>query len=248
MTNPLGKWRPEVAEAVGAFALVFAGVGAIMTNATTGALGHVGVALTFAFAILVMIYALGHVSGAHFNPAITIAFAATGHFPWRRVPTYALAQVAGATLAAVALLFILGDGVRAGVTAPGVGIGPLQAFILEAIASFFLAFVIIAVATDHRATAGAAGLAIGLTVGLDALFAGPLTGASMNPARSLGPALASGVWSDLWIYLTAPIVGALVAMGLYELLRAGRVPEAGAPLGALGPFDMTTEREEADAE
>ena len=239
--------RPEIAEAIGVFALVFAGVGAIMANATTGALGHVGVALTFAFTILVMIYALGHVSGAHFNPAITIAFAATGHFPWRRVPTYVLAQVAGATLAALALLFLLGDGVRAGVTAPGAGIGTLTAFAFEVIASFFLALVIIGVATDRRAAPGAAGLAIGLTVGLDALFAGPLTGASMNPARSIGPALASGVWSDLWIYLLAPIVGAVLAMGTYEFLRAGRVPGAGEPLGALGPFKLRT-AEEVDAE
>ncbi len=237
--------RPAFAEALGAFALVLAGCGAIMANAETGALGHVGVALTFAFVIAVMVYALGHVCGAHFNPAITLAFAATGHFPWRRVPSYVLAQAAGATAAALALRLLLGDVAREGATALGAGVGPLQGFVLEALATFLLAFVIVAVATDRRAAPGVAGLAIGLTVGLDALAFGPFTGASMNPARSLGPALASGSFAGLWLYLTAPIVGAVAGMLAYEALRPGRLGiEAKEPLGALGPVPALSEAPE----
>lgn len=240
--------RPEAAEAVGVFALVFAGCGAIMTNAQTGALGHTGVALTFGLIILVMIYALGHVSGAHFNPAITVAFAATGHFPWRRVPSYALAQVAGAILGAAALRLVLGSVADVGATVPAPGLAVPAAFALEAVATFFLALVIIGVATDRRAAPGIAGLAIGFTVALDALFAGPLTGASMNPARTLGPALVSGTWTDAWLYMVAPALGAVLAMALYEWLRKGHVPKAGEPLGALGPFRLAPDApREADA-
>lgn len=237
MTRP--DYRPELAEALGVFALVFAGAGAIMVNAVTGALGHVGVALTFGFVIVVLIYAMGHICGAHYNPAITLAFAATGHFPWRRVPTYLLAQVVGAVVAAFLLRALLGTTANVGATALAAGFPVWKGFVVEAVATFFLALVIIGSATDTRAAPGFAGLAIGLTVGLDALFAGPLTGASMNPARSLGPALASGVWTDAWLYVAAPIVGALAAMATYEFLRAGRLGiDAKAPLGSLGEFPL----------
>jgi aquaporin NIP len=223
--------RPEAAEALGVFA--------------TGSPGTVGVALAFAFVILAMVYALGHVCGAHFNPAITLAFAATGHFPWRRVPTYLAAQVAGATLGAFALRGLLGDVARVGATGLAPGVGVAQGFALEAAATFLLALVIAAVATDKRAAPGVAGLAIGLTVGLDALAFSPLTGASMNPARSLGPALASGTYADLWLYLLAPIVGAIAAMLAYEALRPGRLAiEAKEPLGALGPVEALREAPE----
>jgi MIP family channel proteins len=232
--------RPEIAEAVGAYFLVLVGCGAIMTNATTGAPGAVGIALAFAFVILVLVYAMGHICGAHYNPAITLAFALTGHFPWRRVPTYWLAQAAGATAAAFTLRVILGNVAGLGSTTPS--LSAWQAFAIEALATFILALVIIGVATDKRASAGAAGIAIGLTVGLDALAFGPLTGASMNPARSLGPALASGTFANLWIYLTAPFVGAALAMGAYELLRPGRLGiEAKEALGALGPIPSLQE-------
>jgi len=237
--------RPELAEALGVFALVFVGCGAIMVDAATGALGHVGVSLAFAFVILVMVYALGHVCGAHFNPAITLAFAATGHFPWRRVPSYLLAQVAGATAAAFALRLALGPGANEGATALAPGVGAAQGFAIEFVATFLLALVIVAVATDRRAAPGVAGLAIGLTVGLDALAFGPLTGASMIPARSLGPALASGGFAGLWIYLLAPTLGALAGMLAYEALRPGRLAiEAKEPLGALGPIETLREAAE----
>lgn len=227
--------RPEAAEAVGVFALVFAGVGAIMSDALTAGPGHVGIALTFGFTILAMVYALGHISGAHFNPAITLGFAATGHFPWRRVPTYIVAQLLGSAAAALSLRAILGPVADVGATRLHVGVA--QGFVLEVVATFFLAFVILAVASDRRAAPGSAGLAIGLTVAVGSLFAGPLTGASMNPARSLGPALASGAWEHAWLYIAAPTTGALLAMFTYELLRPGRLAiEPKEPLGALGPI------------
>lgn len=227
--------RPEIAEALGVFLLVIAGCGAIMVNAATGALGAVGVSLVFGLAIVVLVYALGHVCGAHFNPAITIAFAVTGHFPWRRVPSYVLAQIVGATAAAALLRLLLGPIADLGTTLPAVS--PAVAFAIEVLATFFLALVIVAVATDKRAAPGAAGIAIGFTVLLDALAFGALTGASMNPARSLGPAIASGTFASLWIYLLAPILGAALAMLAYERIRPGRLGiPAKEPLGALGPI------------
>lgn len=218
--------RPEAAEALGLFVIVFCGGAAVFAGG-----GLVGVALAWAFAVAVMVYSVGHVSGAHFNPAITVAFAAMGHFPWRRVLPYVGAQVVGALLAALVIRAI-GDPARIA-THPGFGVGLGEAFLVEAIATAVLAFVIIAVATDRRAAQGLAGLAIGLTVGLDILWAGPLTGASMNPARTLGPALAAWTWRAAWLYLLAPTVGACAGMAAYECLRPGHKPER--VLGALGP-------------
>lgn len=233
--------RPELAEAIGTFALVAVGAGAIMADASSGALGVVGIALAFGSVVLVMVYAMGHISGAHFNPAITIGFAVTGHFPWRRVPTYLLSQIVGATAAAFLLKAILGPVAALGATRLH-GISVSAGFLLEALATFFLALVIVSVATDRRAHRSAAGLAIGLSVTMGALFAGPFTGASMNPARSIGPALASGAWAHLWIYLAAPVVGALLAMVVYEHLRPGRIAVSPRePLGALGPIPLIAE-------
>ena len=180
-----------LAEAVGTFALVFAGCGAIMVDAKTGgALGQVGIAISFGLVIMAMIYAVGHISGAHFNPAVTFAFALTRHFPWPRMFAYWAAQLTGAVAAAAILLGSLGDLANLGATLPSGSDG--QAFLWELVLTFFLMFVIMAVATDTRAVGEAAAIAIGGTVGLDAMFGGPITGASMNPARSLGPALVSG--------------------------------------------------------
>ena len=208
-----------VAEAVGTFALVFAGCGAIMVDSDTGALGHVGVAISFGLVIMVMIYAVGHISGAHFNPAVTLGFALTRHFPLPRVGLYWAAQMAGALVAALLLRASLGNVAGVGVTLPSGSDG--QAFLWEAVLSFFLMFVIMAVATDTRAVGEAAAIAIGGTVGLDAMFGGPVTGASMNPARSLGPAIASGELSSIWVYLAAPLLGAAAAAFVYQFLRTG---------------------------
>lgn len=217
-------WRRAAAEAMGTFMLVFAGCGAIVTDAhTNGSLGVVGISLVFAFVITAAIYAGGHISGAHYNPAVTVAFVAARHFPGRDAAAYVAAQVAGATLAALLLLAAWPDQLaNLGATVPSVGIG--SALVYEVVMSAFLMFVITAVATDTRAVGAAAAIAIGFTVGLDALFGGPLTGASMNPARSLGPALTSGTWTDFWIYLAGPFVGAALGAFGYELIRGGRPP------------------------
>lgn len=214
--------RSLVAEAIGTFALVFAGCGAIMVDAKTHALGHVGVAFSFGLVIMVMIYAVGHISGAHFNAAVTLAFALARHFPWPRVPLYWAAQLAGATAAALVLRGSLGDIAHVGATLPLGSDG--QAFLWEAVLTFFLMLVIMAVATDTRAVGEAAAIAIGGTVGLDAMFGGPVSGASMNPARSLGPALVSGDLHALWLYLVAPVVGAAVGAGAYQLVRDQELP------------------------
>jgi MIP family channel proteins len=209
--------RSLLAEAIGTFALVFAGCGAIMVDAKTHALGHVGVAISFGLVIMVMIYAVGHISGAHFNPAVTLAFATSRHFPALRVPAYWAAQLAGALAAALILRGSLGDVAHVGATLPSGSDG--QALLWEGVLTFFLMFVIIAVATDTRAVGEAAAVAIGGTVGLDAMFGGPITGASMNPARSLGPAIAAGHLTSVWVYLTAPFLGAVAAAAAYRFLR-----------------------------
>jgi MIP family channel proteins len=209
--------RALVAEALGTFALVFAGCGAIVVDAKTEALGHLGVAIAFGLVIMAMIYALGHVSGAHFNPAVTFAFALTRHFPWVRVIAYWAAQLVGALLAAALLRGSLGNVAHVGATLPSGGSG--QAFLWELVLSFLLMFVIMAVATDTRAVGEAAAIAIGGTIALDALFGGPITGASMNPARSLGPALVAGDLHAIWVYLLAPVVGTSLAALTYLFIR-----------------------------
>jgi MIP family channel proteins len=210
--------RALAAELIGTFALVFAGAGAIMVDDKTHQLGHVGVAIVFGLVIMVMIYAVGHVSGAHFNPAVSFAFALTRHFSWRRLLGYWAAQVSGALIAAAILRGSLGSRAHVGATLPAGSQG--QAFLWEVVLTFFLMFVIMSVATDTRAVGEAAAIAIGGTVGLDAMFGGPVTGASMNPARSLGPALVSGDVHALWLYIAAPLLGAAIGGVAYQLLRA----------------------------
>jgi MIP family channel proteins len=218
--------RSLVAEAIGTFALVFAGCGAIMVDAKTGQLGHIGVAITFGLVIMAMIYAVGHISGAHFNPAVTFAFSLSRHFPWSRAGLYWIAQLTGALTAAAILRGSLGNIAHVGATLPAGSQG--QSFLWELIMTFFLMFVIMAVATDTRAVGEAAAIAIGGTVGLDAMFGGPISGASMNPARSTGPAIISGDLHALWLYIVAPIIGATVAALAYQLIRdePNQVPES----------------------
>lgn len=214
-----GLARRAAAEGVAAFALVFAGCGAIVTDAARdGVLGTVGIALVFGLVIMVMVYATGHLSGAHINPAVTIAFAVGRRFPPREAGAYIAAQLAGAVLAAVLLLGAWPDTpAQLGATVPSEGAG--TAFLYELVMTAFLMFVITAVATDTRAVGAAAAIAIGGTVGLDALFGGPVTGASMNPARTFGPALVAGEWQDFWVYVTAPLLGAAAGLFAYELVR-----------------------------
>ncbi len=188
-----------------------------MVDAKTHALGHVGVAITFGLVIMAMIYAVGHVSGAHFNPAVTFAFALTRHFPWPRVIAYWAAQLVGALLAAALLRSSLGNIAHVGATLPAGS--QAQSFLWEVVMTAFLMFVILAVATDTLAVGEAAAIAIGGTVGLDAMFGGPISGASMNPARSIGPAVVSGELHALWLYIVAPLVGASIGALLYQVVR-----------------------------
>lgn len=207
------------AEAFAAFALVFAGCGAIVTAASyKGSLSNAGVAVAFGLVIMAMVYATGHLSGAHINPAVTVAFTLTRHFPARDAAVYVVAQLCGAVAGALVLLAVWPDQpAMLGATVPAVGAG--SAFVYETVLTALLMFVIMAVATDARAVGAAAAIAIGGTVGLDALLGGPVTGASMNPARSFGPALVAGEWTDFWIYLAGPIGGALVGALIYQLVR-----------------------------
>jgi aquaporin NIP len=215
MRSPLS--RALVAELIGTFALVFAGCGAVMVEAKTHQLGHVGVAISFGLVIMFGIYAVGHISGAHFNPAVTFAFALTRHFPWARALAYWGAQLAGALIAASLLRASLGNIANTGATLPSGSQG--QSFLWELVMSGFLMFVILAVATDTRAVGEAAAIAIGGTIGLDAMFGGPISGASMNPGRSIGPALVSGNVHALWLYIVAPILGTSLGGLAYQYVR-----------------------------
>ena len=191
--------RACAAEFIGTYGLVFAGTGAIMVNDLSGGqVTHLGVGLTFGLIVAAMIFATGHISGAHINPAVTLAFALARHFPWRRVPFYIVAQMGGAVAAGLTLRALLGDVAHMGATLPSGS--DVQALGLEVVLTFFLMFVIAAVATDARAQGSLAAIAIGATVGLESTFAGPIAGASMNPARSLGPAIVGWTWGSQWLY------------------------------------------------
>jgi aquaporin NIP len=217
-------FRRSVAEALATFALVFAGCGAIVASSQyPGSLGNAGIALTFGLVIMAMVYATGHLSGAHINPAVTLAFTLTRHFPIREAAAYLAGQFLGAVAGALLLLTVwTSHPANLGATTPSVS--PGSALVYEAVLTAFLMFVIMAVATDSRAVGAGAAIAISATVGLDALFGGPVTGASMNPARSFGPALVSGEWRDFWVYVIGPGLGAAVGALAYQAVR-GEQPE-----------------------
>lgn len=214
------------AEFIGTFALVFAGTGAIVINQEShGVVTHPGIALTFGLIVLAMIYAVGDVSGAHLNPAVTTAFAADGRFPWAEVPGYAGSQVAGALTASGLLRFLFPANTTLGATLPAGA--QSQSFILEVVLTFLLMLVILNVSTGAKEKGITAGIAIGAVVALEAMFAGPICGASMNPARSLAPAIVSGnlhSLHSLWIYLAAPVLGAGMAVPACFWIRGRPVP------------------------
>ncbi len=219
-----------IAESLGTFCLVFAGTGAIVVNEVTGgAVTHVGVALTFGLVVMVMIHALGAVSGAHMNPAVSVGLAMAGRFQWRSIPGYVLAQVAGALAASWLLSVLFPGSVALGATLPAGS--DWQAFVLEVVLTFMLMLVILSVtSTGSRVRADIAAIAVGGVVGLEAMFAGPISGASMNPARSLGPAVVSWHFESLWVYMAAPLVGVGLAVLAWAAMRGGEGPKGGAAL------------------
>lgn len=199
------------AEFFGTFALVFAGTGAIVINQVSGgAITHIGVALTFGLVVLAMIYALGDVSGAHLNPAVTLGFFAARRFAGRFVLPYLASQMSGALLASAVLWFLFPANETLGATLPAGS--AIQSFVLETVLTALLMFVILNVSTGAKEKGITAGVAVGAVIAFEALFAGPISGASMNPARSLAPALVSGHFEHLWVYLAAPVLGALLAV------------------------------------
>ena len=210
--------RRCTAEFIGTFGLVFAGAGAIMVDFTSGGeVTNLGIGLVFGLIVAAMIYAIGHISGAHINPAVTLGFALARHFPWKWVPHYWTSQLAGAAAACLVLRCLFGDVADMGATLPSGSVW--DSLLFEGILTFFLMFVIMAVATDTRALGSSAAIAIGATVALEATFGGPVSGASMNPARSFGPALVGWTWMDHWAYWVGPIAGAALAALTYWWLR-----------------------------
>lgn len=206
-----------IAEFLGTFAMVFCGTAAMVVNDLTGVITHPGVAITWGLIVMGMIYAFAEISGAHFNPAVTIAFSYAKKFPWKEVPKYIIAQCLGAICASLLVFMFWPESETLGATIPT--IITWKAFILEFLLTFFLMLVIINVSTGSKETGTMAGIAIGGVVLLEAMFAGPMTKASMNPARSIGPALVSGNLTDLWLYILAPILGALVAVISCKLVK-----------------------------
>lgn len=210
--------RELLAEFIGTFALVFAGTGAVIVNQLSqGAVTHLGISFVFGAIVAALIYSLGHISGAHFNPAVTLAFWSSGFLQKNRVLPYILAQILGAVLASGTLFLSFGAVANLGATLPRDG-NWQQSFILEVILTFILMIVILGSGLDRRAPIGFAGVAIGLTVGLEAAMMGSITGASMNPARSFAPALVGGIWQHHWLYWLAPILGAQLAVIVYRQL------------------------------
>lgn len=209
--------RRYVAEAIGTFALLFCGTGAIIINGETGgAVSHVGIAITFGFIVMAMIYTLGSVSGAHLNPAVTIAFTIAKRFPLKNVLPYIISQLVGAIAASGTLKLLFPSNEMLGATLPAGS--EMQSFVLEFLLTFFLMLVIINVATGSKEQGMFAGLAIGSTVLLEAMFAGPICGASMNPVRSIAPAVVSGHLEHLWIYIVATTLGAALAIPVWKYL------------------------------
>lgn len=206
-----------ISEMIGTFALVFCGTGAIIINQETGVITHPGVAITFGLIVMTMIYALGDISGAHLNPAVTIAFSIAGRLRWKESYMYIGAQLSGALVASIILRFLFPANEFLGSTLPAGS--QMQSFVLEGILSFLLMFVILNVSVGPKERGITAGIAIGAVVGLEAMFAGPISGASMNPARSFAPAIISGHLESVWVYLLAPFVGMILSVLCFNVLQ-----------------------------
>ncbi|MBN8693490.1 MAG: aquaporin [Bacteroidetes bacterium] len=212
------KYKKYLAEIIGTFAMVFCGTGAIIVNQhTNGVITHAGVACTWGLIVAAMIYALGNVSGAHFNPAVTVGFWLSKSFPSKEILPYVTSQAIGAFVASIVLKYLFPSNETLGASLPSGS--PMQSFVLEMLLTFFLMLVILQVAKGSKEQGMFAGLAIGSVVLLEAMFAGPICGASMNPIRSLAPAIVSGHTEHLWVYLSAPIIGSVIAVGLWKLMK-----------------------------
>ena len=210
--------KKYISEFIGTFSMIFCGTGAMTVNEVTGGdVTHVGIAITWGLIVMAMIYAFGETSGAHFNPAVTIAFAYAKKFAWKEVPKYIIAQILGAFAASLILWFLFPTSETLGATIPTVDVG--RAFVMELLLTFFLMVVIINVSTGSKETGIIAGIAVGAVVLLEAMFAGPITNASMNPARSIAPAIVSGKMQHLWMYILAPILGAILAVISCKLVK-----------------------------
>lgn len=213
--------KKYTAEFIATFTLIFCGTGAAIVNETMhGVLGHVGIAISWGLVVMILIYAFGENSGAHINPAVTIAFAINKSFPWKEVVPYIISQSLGAIAASFVLKFLFPTSLFLGATLPS-GTA-LQSFVLEIFLMFFLMLVVLQVATGSKEQGMFAGIAIGGVVLLEAMFAGPICGASMNPIRSLAPALVSGRTEHVWIYLTAPFIGAIGAVFVHQFLKTSK--------------------------
>jgi aquaporin Z len=212
--------KQYIAETIGTFALIFCGCGAMTINEiTNGSISHVGVAMTWGLIVMAMIYAFGDISGAHFNPAVTIGFAFAKKFPWQKVASYITAQAVGAIFAVFLLWFLFPESQSLGETLPAEGFPAYKAAILEFLLTFFLMVVIINVSTGSKEIGTMAAIAVGGLILLEALFAGPMTKASMNPIRSIAPALFTGNFQHLWVYIAAPILGAITAVSSCKLVK-----------------------------
>jgi aquaporin NIP len=210
--------RKYIAELIGTFILIFCGTGAmVIDQQTAGVVSHVGVSITWGLTVMSLIYSIGQVSGCHINPAVSIAFTLAGRFKAQLLPGYIISQVAGALLASLTLKFLFPASPLLGATMPAGS--DMQSFILELLLTFFLMLVIMNVAHGSKEQGQFAGIAIGAVVGLEAMFAGPICGASMNPARSIAPAIVSGHLGHLWLYIVAPVMGAALAIPVWKYLR-----------------------------
>ncbi|KAL6295183.1 hypothetical protein ACE6H2_003325 [Prunus campanulata] len=207
-----------IAEVIGTYFVIFIGCGSVAVNKIYGSVTFPGIAITWGLIVMVMVYSVGHISGAHFNPAVTVTFAIFRHFPIKEVPLYVVAQVLGSILASGTLCLLLDVPQTAYFGTLPVG-SDIRSLIIEIIASFLLMFVISGVATDNRAIGELAGIAVGMTIVIDVFVAGPVSGASMNPARSLGPAIVMHTYKGLWIYFVGPIVGTVLGGFAYNLIR-----------------------------
>lgn len=212
-----------LAEFLGTFIIVFAGTGAIVIDHVSGgAIGHPGIALVFGLVVLAMVYTFGDISGAHLNPAVTLAFAASGRFPWRETGGYIGSQLAGAFAASAVLRLLFPASLTLGATLPAGSAG--QSFVLELILTAILMIVVLNVSSGAQERGISAAIAVGSVIAFEAMFAGPISGASMNPARSLAPAIVSGHYQHLWLYPAATILGAMLAVPLWALLRREEAP------------------------